>query len=377
MMRYLIVFGMAGLWLSCSPGAEKKEAAPAPETEVMNVIRLTAAQQRSGGVETGTFEKKQLSDQIVVNGVADVPPQNIVSISFPLGGYLKSTRLLPGMRVQKGEVIGIMEDQQLVSLQESYLTSKEQLKYLELEFNRQKELYDNQVNALKTFQLVQRDLGAQRVLVRSMEEKLRLIGLDPSRLTLETLSRSVALRSPINGFVSKILVNIGKYVQPSDVLFELIDPGDLHAAFSVFQKDMERVEVGQEVTIALVNKPEKTYRGRIILVNRNLDDSRTAMIHCHFIDHPGTLLPGMFLNGRIRTAPREVMAVPEQAVVQHEGKQFVFASTTAEQFTMIPVQTGARENGYLEILNASSIQGKPVTRNAYTLLGAMKNVSEE
>jgi cobalt-zinc-cadmium efflux system membrane fusion protein len=376
MMKFLIVFGFAALWFSCSPSPEKTDLA-APETESLNVVTLSAAQQQTGGIETGVFETKRLADQILVNGVADVPPQNIVSISFPLGGYLKSTKLLPGMRVQKGEVIGLMEDQQLVGLQESYLTAKEHLRYLELEYNRQKELNDNQVNALKTFQQVQRDLGAQKIQVRSMEEKLKLIGIDPVRLTLETMSRSVPLRSPINGFVSKILVNIGKYVQPSDVLFELIDPGDLHAAFSVFQKDMENVSVDQEVTISLVNKPEKIYRGRVILVNRNLDDSRTAMIHCHFIDHPASLLPGMFLNGRIRTAPRDVLAVPEQAVVKHEGKQFVFTSTLTDQFTMTPVKTGTRENGYLEILNAADIQGKVVVKNAYTLLGALKNVAEE
>ncbi|MFN5932211.1 MAG: efflux RND transporter periplasmic adaptor subunit, partial [Sphingobacteriales bacterium] len=309
--------------------------------------------------------------------VADVPPQNIVSISFPLGGYLKSTKLLPGMQVKKGEVVGYIEDQQIVKFQEEYLVGKERLQYLELEFNRQKELNDNQVNATKIFQQTQADLNSQRVLVKSMSEKLRLIGIEPSSLHADNLSRIVPLRSPISGYVSKILVNIGKYIQPSEVLFELIDPGDLHAALTVFQKDIAKVEIGQSVTLSLVNNPEKEYRGRVILTNRNLDDTRSAMIHCHFEDRPEKILPGMFLSGKIRSTPREVSALPETSVVNFEGKQYVFVEVGANTFFMTAVQTGARENGYLEIVNAAEIKGQVVTKNAFTILGALKNVAEE
>ncbi|MFN5762395.1 MAG: efflux RND transporter periplasmic adaptor subunit, partial [Sphingobacteriales bacterium] len=267
--------------------------------------------------------------------------------------------------------------QQIVKFQEEYLVGKERLQYLELEFNRQKELNDNQVNATKIFQQTQADLNSQRVLVKSMSEKLRLIGIEPSSLHADNLSRIVPLRSPISGYVSKILVNIGKYIQPSEVLFELIDPGDLHAALTVFQKDIAKVEIGQSVTLSLVNNPEKEYRGRVILTNRNLDDTRSAMIHCHFEDRPEKILPGMFLSGKIRSTPREVSALPETSVVNFEGKQYVFVEVGANTFFMTAVQTGARENGYLEIVNAAEIKGQVVTKNAFTILGALKNVAEE
>lgn len=375
-MRNLYILPLFVFIFSCSSKKEEAKAeAAAPETG--NTITLSNDQLKASAIELGTVEPKNLSDLIVVNGVADVPPQNIISVSFPLGGYLKSTKLLPGMQIKKGDVIGVIEDQQIVKLQEEYLVGKERLHYLELEFNRQKELNDNQVNATKVFQQTQSDLNSQRVLIRSMAEKLRLIGIEPNSLNTDNLSRSVSLRSPISGFVAKILVNVGKYIQPSDVLFELIDPADLHAALTVFQKDVEKVEVGQSVTLSLVNNPSKEYTGKVILTNRNLDESRSAMIHCHFDDHPQKLLPGMFLTGKIRTSPREVSALPETAVVNFEGKQFVFIATDANSFSMTPVQTGSRENGYVEIINAPEIKGKVVTKNAFTVLGAIKNVAEE
>ena len=375
-MRNLYILSLLLILASCS--AKKEEAhAEAVETSTGNTITFTSAQLKAAELETGELQKKNLADLIIVNGVADVPPQNIVSVSFPLGGYLKSTKLLPGMQVKKGEAIGVVEDQQIVKLQEEYLVGKERLHFLELEFNRQKELNDNQVNSTKVFQQTQSDVNSQRVLVRSLAEKLRLIGIEPASLTADNISRSVTIKAPINGFVSKILVNIGKFVQPTDVLFELIDPGDLHAALTVFQKDIAKVAVGQSVTLSLVNRPEKEYKGEVILTNRNLEDTRSAMIHCHFEEHPENILPGMFLTGKIRTAPREVYALPEASVVNYEGKQYVFLVKGANTFAMTPVQTGARENGFIEILNGNDMKGSFVTKNAFTVLGAIKNVAEE
>lgn len=375
-MRNVFIFSLFILLSACGAKKEATTTAAEPEESGSSIV-LTADQIQAASLAIGPLEKKNLADLVVVNGVADVPPQNIVSVSFPVGGYLKTTKLLPGMQVKKGEVIGVMEDQQIVKWQEEYLIGKERLHFLELEFNRQKELNDNQINSTKQFQQTQAEVNSQRVLVRSLAEKLRLIGIEPNGLTADDLSRTAVIKAPINGFVSKILVNIGKFIQPSDVLFELIDPGDLHAALTVFQKDIANVQVGQNVTISLVNDPSKEYKGKVILTNRNVEDTRSAMIHCHFEEHPHQILPGMFLTGKIRTSPREVYALPETAVVNYEGKQFIFLVKGNNTFSMTPVKTGARENGYVEILQGNTITEQVVTKNAFTILGAIKNVAEE
>ncbi|MFM7770601.1 MAG: efflux RND transporter periplasmic adaptor subunit [Bacteroidota bacterium] len=292
-MRYLNLLLIFIFIASCVSKKDSEQLESIPQ-EKSNTIILSNEQLKAADIVLSAIESKSLADIIKVNGIADVPPQNIVSISFPLGGYVKSTKLLPGMQVKKGEVIAYIEDQQIVKFQEDYLVGRERLHFLELEFYRQKELNDNQINATKVFQQIQSELNSQRVLVKSMAEKLKLIGIDPSLLNTDNLSRSISIRSPISGYVSKIFVNIGKYVQPSEVLFELIDPGDLHAALTVFQKDVAKVEVGQSVTLALVSNPGKEYAGRVILTNKNLDDNRSALMHCHFEDRPEKLLPGMF-----------------------------------------------------------------------------------
>ncbi|GAB2654555.1 efflux RND transporter periplasmic adaptor subunit [Flavihumibacter cheonanensis] len=358
-------------------------AAPKSETTALelatNQVELDSSQLRMAGIVTGKAETKDISSTLTVNGVVDVPPQNIVSVSFPLGGYLKSTRLLPGMRVRKGEVIGTIEDQALVQLQQDYLVTLSKLDYLKQDLERQRILNENKVNADKVLQQVSTEVESQQVLLKGYGEKLRLVGLQPEQLTSENLSRSVALRSPINGYVSKVNVNIGKYVNPTDVLFELINPDDMHGALTVFEKDMAKLRVGQRVSMQFVDEPEIEYPGEILIFTRNVDENRSGTVHCHFEKMPDHLMPGMFLNATVFLDKRKALTVPEEAVVRFGNNQFVFRQVKPLTFEMVQVETESAGKGLLAISSiAMNLENEElVLANAYSVLGKLKNSAEE
>jgi cobalt-zinc-cadmium efflux system membrane fusion protein len=357
---------------------EQKTEEPAALAE-SSMVTLEAAQVKLAGIDTGRAVMEKISSKLIVNGVVDVPPQNIVSVSFPLGGYLKSTRLLPGMRVRKGEVIGMIEDQGLVQLQQDYLVTKSKLGYLKQDFERQQLLNENKVNADKILQQVSSDYQSQQVLLKGYGEKLQLVGIQPDQLTEESLSRSVALRSPINGYVSKVNINIGKYVNPTDVLFELINPDDMHGALTVFEKDMSKLRLGQKVSMQFVDEPGVNYPGDIIIFTRNVDENRTGTVHCHFDKMPDHLMPGMFLNATIFLDDRKALTVPEEAVVRFSGKQYVFIVVGANKFEMLEVEVESIGNGRLAITSKEAdltAQGL-VIKNAYAVLGKLKNTAEK
>lgn len=375
-MRYLIYLLIAIFFLSCS--SDKTEETKA-EAEVPDVITLTEEQVKNAGIQTGIIEKRLLNSELNVNGQVDVPPQNIVSVSFPLGGYLKTTGLLPGMHVNKGEVIAMMEDQALVQLQQDYLMAVARLEYLGKEYDRQKLLNENKVNADKIFQQAEADYSSQKVLVRGYSEKLRLININPEKLNENTISRTVPMYSPINGFVSKVNVNIGKYVNPSDVLFELINPDDMHAALTVFEKDIAKVKPKQTVFVSFVDEPEVEYECEVLLVTKNVDDNRSALVHCHFEKQPSRLLPGMFLNARIKVSNLETLAVPEEAVVRYGNSQYVLATEGKNTFRLLPVEAGLKDAGMIEVSGKQTeLAGKEIIfKNPYPVLSAMKNTSDE
>lgn len=375
-MKNLFIYIVVLLAASCS-SADKPEGVK--EEVEANTVTLSDAQIKNAGIEIGAVQTQNLNDVLKVNGLVDVPPQNIVSVSFPMGGYLKNTTLLPGMHVNKGQVIGVIEDQGLVQLQQDYLMAQARLQFLQQEYDRQKELSEQQVSAAKTFQQAQADFSAQKVLVKAFAEKLRLVNINPGSLNENNISRSVPMYSPINGFVSKVNVNIGKFVNATDVLFELINPDDIHAALTVFEKDLPKIKTGQVVNVSFVDEPKREYECEVILVTRNVDANRSGTIHCHFKTRPANLLPGMFLNGSIQLENVPSLTVPEDAVVRYGNQQYIVQATGKNNFQLISVDTGIREKGLVAV-TAKDVDLKHiqvVVKNAYAVLGKMKNAQEE
>ena len=363
--------------VSCTSTEPPADAA-APEASA-TTVSLSADQLKNAGIVTGKAERRSLGVLMPVQGVVDVPPQNLVSISAPLGGYLRSTDLLPGMEVQKGQTLAMMEDPRFIQLQQDYLVTEGKVKMLTQDFERQKALNASKTTSDKVFQEATAELNTQKVTLRSLGEQLRLIGVDPSSLTAESISRGVALRSPIHGWVAKVNVNIGRYVQPTDILFELVDPKDIHLALTVFEKDLPHVRVGQEVHARPTAHPDDEYEAEVILVGRSLDADRSTIVHCHFTKTHKDLVPGMAMSATLEIETDTVWCVPEEAVVRSGDGQAVFTANTDGSYTMVPVTTGANEYGYFELVDPNAeLRARPlVVKGAYSLLSSLKNSGEE
>ncbi len=347
---------------------------------VVTQVTLSEAQLKNAGISIGRADIKTMNHTLKASGVVDVPPQNLVSVSFPMGGYLKTTSILPGTNVGKGQVIAIMEDQAYVQLQQEYLMAKTRMEFLSADVKRQKDLSEAEATSLKQYQQVLSDFRTQQVLIRSLEEKLKTIGINPQRLTIANISRTVPLRSPINGFVSKVNVNIGKYVNPSDVLFELVNPDDIHAAINIFEKDLSLIKKGLRGTVSLGDNTEKKYNVEVLLVTRSIDETRTGVVHCHFENKSHDLLPGMYLSATFNIDNKQVYALPEEAIVRYAGKHYVFLARSANNFFMKEVGIGITQNGYTEMMSDPELKWQNtsvVMTGAYALLGKLKNTSDD
>lgn len=345
--------------------------------EETTVITLTDAQIKNAAIEVGKITEQPISSVLKVNGKIDVPPQNMVSISAQLGGYLKNSQLLPGMKVKKGEVIATMEDQQYIQIQQDYLTTKTKLNYLEKEYNRQKDLNESKATSDKVFQQTEADYHAQRIALKALYEKLKLIGINPETLSESGISRNINIYAPIDGYVTHVNVNIGKYVNPSEVLFELVNPTDIHLALTIFEKDIPKLFIGQKVIAYTNNEPEKKHDCEIILIGQHLSDERSVEVHCHFNDYDKTLLPGMYMNAEIEVTSNNVLALPSEAIVNFEGKNYIFIDKGNRSYEFCEVTIGNAENNYTSLENAANLKNKSiVVKGSYSLLMSLKNKAE-
>jgi cobalt-zinc-cadmium efflux system membrane fusion protein len=377
MTKYIIIAAFVIL-TSCGTNQTKTETAESTPTKT--TVELTDAQLKNSEIKTGKIEQRSISSLLKVNGKIEVPPQNMVSVSVPMGGYLKSTKLLAGMHISRGEVIATMEDQQYIQLQQDYLMAKAHFSSIEAEYNRQKELNQSKASSDKIFQNAQTEYLSQKILIKSLSEKLKLIGVSPDNLNENTISKSINITSPIDGFVSQVKMNIGKFVTPTDVLFELVNPADIHLQLTIFEKDLDKVSIGQKIFAFNNTNPNKKYICEIILIGKDVSPERTVQVQCHFEQYDKSLIPGMYMNAEVEVATNNAFVISNDGLVRFEGKQYVFIQTENKKYQMQEVTTQNTENDLTQITFPDSTEVKNkifVTKGAYTLLMKMKNTEEE
>ncbi|MGV3640672.1 MAG: efflux RND transporter periplasmic adaptor subunit [Adhaeribacter sp.] len=374
--------GAAALLVLLGCSSEQPAGSPAAKPEQpANLVELSPAQRRNAGIQTAKPSRHAISSLLKVNGAMEAPPQRLVSVSVPLGGYLKKTSLLPGMHLKKGQLMAVLEDQAYIQLQQDYLTARARLTYLQQEYQRQRELNQSKATSDKAYQQSLADYQSQRVLLQALAEKLRMVGVNPARLTEARLSRTLRLYAPIDGYVTKVNVNTGKYVLPTDVLFELVDPRDLHLMLTVFEKDLDKLEIGQKVLAYRANQPQKKYPATIIYIGKDIGPDRALEVHCHLEQADASLVPGMFMNAEIEVQSQQAYALPDESFVRFGNRQYVFAVKDSGVFEMVEALTGPTENGFTALEPAAGLPEPEkqtfVTHGAYTLLMKLKNKAEE
>lgn len=382
------------LMAACGNKASEETAGEEHHDEESNTVALTRAQVNNAGIELGNVERKQISGTIKVNGVLDVPPQNLVSISAPMGGFLRSTSLLQGLWVKEGQAIATIENLEFIQLQQDFLEAKSQLELSKADYERQQQLASENVNSAKTLQQAKTTYTGWHAKYSGLTQKLKVVGINPEQVSENRLSGTITLHSPIHGYVTQVNVNIGKFVNPTDVLFEIVDTEHLHAELIVFEKDVPKLKIGQKVRFTLANE-NKERMATVYLIGREINADRTIQIHCHIDTEDKELLPGMYLKAVVETGGAQVTALPDEAVIDFEGLKYLFIATEAKlrksgakdehaddegmNFEMIAIQAGNSELGYTEVILPENFnpQTPVVIKGAYALLSKMKNSEEE
>lgn len=380
MKKYIISFVFIASIVACKSEDKKTTVSDKSSEKVFSgTVYLDQEQLKQANLKMALIEKGAASVEVHLNGKIDVPPTAIASVSLPMGGYIQDINLIPGNYVKKGGIIATIKDPQFVQLQEDYLTAKSKAAYLSQDMDRQKQLLQQDAVSKKAFQLLQSEYNSNAIALKGLAEKLQLINIDPNNLTIEKISSKVNLVAPISGYVTKVNINRGKYVAPTDILLELIDPNDIHAAITIFEKDITLFKEGIKGKVVLANEPNRTYPVSIMAVSRSLDEEKSGLLHCHFLNTPKNVAPGMFLTADFSLQNDEAIVVPIDAIQRFQGIDYVFIQKSNNEFEAKKVSVGVINKTSAAILNqeASEWIGKNVViENAYSLLGKLMNKTE-
>ena len=369
------IFFISGFY-SCKNGEKQVQT----ETITINppdIVTLSDAQLKLANVQSAALSKIKMGGLIHLSGKTDISPQNLFSISAPLGGFIKSMPWMSGMEVKKGQLIAVIENKEFIQLQQDYLMSKSAVYYAEKEFDRQKELYKTQSTSDKILLQAEEAFSLNKTEMRGLEEKLKLAFINPALVKNENITSKTNLVTPVNGYISNINVNIGKYVQPTEVILDIIDNSKLYLVLKAFEKDIPFLKIGNLVTAYTNNMPDKKYKTRIALIGIHIKTAGYVEVTCLLDGLQNDLNPGTYMIADIESSSAYRWAIQEEAVVTFEGEEYMFYQEKNNAYRMVKTKTGLNENGFLEILNHEDFgEKKLVTKGAYTLLMKMKNVSE-
>ena len=376
-MKKSIIAVLSGVLLfSCS----KKEETVTQETYAISgdQITLTDLQKKTAGIETTTLNNENIANKILLTGQINVPPTGMAGVSSSTGGIIKTARFVPGNYVTRGQTLAMVENPDLARLQQEYLQARPNLGYAQKDYNRQMYLNKYQASSDKVTQKAANEAQSQGAAVRGIESQLRSYGISPGSVSTGNIRKSVAVVAPISGYISRVNATIGQYVSSADVLYEIVNNGQTHLVLKVFEKDLNKISVGQKVYAFTNQNPEKKYAATVKLIGKDFAPDRSVFIHCDLIDKDETLIPGTFMNAEIEVNAEEGFVIPDDAIVTWEGKQYVFEELKPKTYKMFPVTIGNSENGLTELLNfdVKNANKAFVTKGAYHLLMALKNVEE-
>lgn len=327
------------LWIvGCNSNKQKEEGVTADmevhneeEEESTTIASLSEEQISSVGIRWANMEHKDLMATIKVNGQLSVPNNNKANASSLYGGVIKSLLVQLGDYVRKGQTIATITNPQYIQLQEEYLTVTSQIVLAEQELERQQELNASNAGTGRNLQTARTTMNTLRTRKASLQQQIALMGIDINSLTDSNLKSVLVVKSPINGTVSNVFAKIGSYVDVSSPVIEVVDNSLIHLDLQVFEKDLPKVKIGQVIDFSLTNNPGVTYKAKVFRIGASFEnESKSIAVHCDVLGNKQGLIDGMNTIGLLGVGDRKALAVPNEAIVDAEGKSYIFVVTDKE-----------------------------------------------
>ena len=300
-----------------------------------------------------TLALRNMRGYVEANGTLEVPPQNEAAITTVIGANVVSIEVIEGDKVNKGQVVAYLSHPNIIELQTNYLNAYSDSNFLKKNYERQQKLYEAGVGSGANFQKADAEYDASKAMVNGLEAQLRILNVNTASVRNGNIVQRVPLRSPIEGFVQKVEVKTGQYVEPQTELFEIVNTHHVHADLMVFEKDVHKVMKGQKVTFTVQSIPDAELTAEIYSVSKTFEDNPKAVhVHAEIENKSGNLIPGMYIQGKIQVENSKTRALPESAIIKDGDKYYVFfVEKENDDWSFKPVEIiiGAKDENWIEV----------------------------
>lgn len=369
MKKILYIAALSIVLFSCKESKTEEVA-----TKDNDLTTVTASQFQSSAMEIASPTEQDFNVTVKSSGKIDVPPQNRAKVTTFMGGYVKSTTLLVGDKVKKGQALLVLQSTEFLDIQRDYMEVAEQLTFLKSEYDRQKTLFDEKITSQKNYLKAESEFRRAKAMHQSLRAKLVLLNINPKNVEKGILTSTITIFSPISGDIVIMNANVGMYIAPSDMILEIVDTDHLHLELAVFEKDILKVKVGQKINFKVPEATNAVFNAEVHLVGKSIEgNDRTINVHAHLDDAiKQKLLTGMFVEANIITDSKKGLAIPADALLTENNKNYVLLLDNQKNgysFKKVSVTIGEKSEKFIEITQPSEINAdsKILTKGVFDL----------
>jgi membrane fusion protein, multidrug efflux system len=320
-------------------------------------------------VDMAPATRHEVIDYVTV--VGNLIGQATVDVVPRVGGRIESIPVKLGDRVTKGQTVAKIEDdqireqinQRLASLEvnKANVTQRESdAKLAETVYLRMKAQYDRD---LLSKQLLEDAEAKYNTAVSNVGvAKAQFVQMQSAVDELKITLANTTVTSPVDGFVSKRVLDQGAFAGANTVILSVVDIGIVRMVANLVEKDVKRVQPGVSALVEVDAFPGEQFTGKVSRVAPVFDPAtRTAPMEIE-VPNPGfRLKPGMYARVKLTVDRRpNALTVPRGAVADIEGKRGVFMLEN-QVAKFHEVKTGLQDNERVEILEGLTEGQKVVT----------------
>ena len=362
----LLAVGLVACDRAAAPNAETS-AKESPVGETEGTIHLSPQAVVSAGISLGTAEVRALRTEIETTGAVDFDQRRFAHVSPRVGGRVEATLAEVGDHVRSGQVLARVDSIELGKAIGDYLQARARAELARETFEREQSLFADRVSSQQEMLSAQAAAREADAALRGAEEHLHLLGLSDNQVRTLGYDQPRAsvyeVRAPFAGTVVERHATLGEMVEPQAPLFQVADLSRVWVWIDIFERDLARVHLGDDVELHVEAFPGSAFEGKLVYLGSRVEtESRTARARIEVPNPEGRLRPGMFARVRIsdpHAADGEaesvsVLAVPETAL-QRDGDQFVaYVALGDGRFETRKVRTGRKGDGFVEVLDGLS-----------------------
>ncbi len=318
-------------------------------------VKMTAEVQKQNGVVVAAAKKQRMAGVISVTGKVEANADKIAHVSPRISGKIVSVKASLGDSVSAGQSLATLDSVELGEALNRYHQSKTKLVLAQSNMDRIKILVEKKIAARKDILLAETDFKTATTELHTDEERLSLFGVTLSDLKGDNHKKPLLpVRSPISGIVTEKHAIVGELSDPSTSLYTVADLSNVWVLVDINEKDLAKVRRGQAASVVVGAFPDLKLKGRITYI-ADLVDQTTRTVKARIeVGNPGRKLkPEMFATVELALAADAppVLAVPEDALQDLDGKKVVFVAENEAEFAARPVQPGRTAAGMVEIVS--------------------------